>query len=186
MRLFIGIDCEDLCDAFKGYQNKVLDSIDKDTAKLRPVGSFHITLKFIGEVSEKGVVKIREELREVRFDKFEILLDRIGVFSPKSINVVWIGGEKNAALDRINKDIEEKISKLVPHMKSERDFRPHVTLARAKYVGDKKKFMEKLDNVKVAPMILHVKSFKLYQSVLTSGGPIYSVVEEFTSSTASS
>ena len=88
MRLFIAIDLpKQLCESLKEVQNK----INNEHAKLRLVKSFHLTLKFLGEVNEQILDKISESLSKVNFSSFSLEKTELGVFPNKNhIIVIWV------------------------------------------------------------------------------------------------
>jgi 2'-5' RNA ligase len=87
------------------------------------------------------------------------------------IRVVWIGIEPKNTICELQKQIDEALS---PLFKKEKDFQPHITLARVKTVENKKQFAELVKNLKVKPLKFEVKEFKLIQSQLRGPeGPLY-------------
>ena len=58
MRLFRAIDFNELKDCLVNLQSQ----IDKSLAKLKEVSVFHLTLKFLGEVSDDKISIIKEKL----------------------------------------------------------------------------------------------------------------------------
>ena len=78
MRLFLAIE---LPDEVKDYLFSIKDNF-KDWARVNWIGkkNLHLTLKFLGNVDEKLINKIIEKLREVKFSKFDLELDNLGVF----------------------------------------------------------------------------------------------------------
>ena len=75
MRLFIAIDFNELNDYFLDVQKSLPTS-----AKLGFTNSFHLTLKFLGEVDKNKVSSIIESLKKIKFEKFSVYLDSLGVF----------------------------------------------------------------------------------------------------------
>ena len=172
MRCFIAIDLEN--DYFKELQSQI-----KDIKGTFPK-SFHLTLKFLGEVEENKADKIKELLRKIRFEQFNIYSSNIGFFPNENyIRVVWIGLEPRDRIIELQKKIDNELLKLFP---KEKKFEPHITLARIKYIKDKGKFKELVKNIKVEKIEFKVDNFKLMKSTLTKQGPIYEVIETFKSS----
>ena len=172
MRCFIAIDLEN--DYFKELQSQI-----KDIKGTFPK-SFHLTLKFLGEVEENKADKIKELLRKIRFEQFNIYSSNIGFFPNENyIRVVWVGLEPRDRIIELQKKIDNELLKLFP---KEKKFEPHITLARIKYIKDKGKFKELVKNIKVEKIEFKVDNFKLMKSTLTKQGPIYEVIETFKSS----
>jgi len=171
MRLFIAIDIpDDVKDCIGKIQKKIIDN-PLDKIRFVNVNNIHLTIKFLGEVQPNKVEIIKENLKKITFNKFSVCLDKIGVFPNENyIRVVWIGlNPENDILDLQNR-IDENLKDI---FKKEINFKPHLTLARVKYIADKNKFMDDLKEIKVENKNIKVDSFKLVKSVLTTKGPIY-------------
>ena len=178
MRLFIAIE---ILDNIKEYMTKIQEKIDNDLAKIKFANKnqMHLTLKFLGEVQPNNVNEIKEELKKIKFELFSVYLDSTGVFpSENYIRVVWVGLKPEEEIIRLQENIDERLKKW---FKKEKNFKPHLTLARVKFVEDKNKFIEKLKKIKVENKKIDVNNFKLIKSTLTEKGPIYEEVAVFNS-----
>ncbi len=170
MRLFVAV----------GLPKEVLDEAARIQGllkgfKLRFVRPelMHITLVFLGEMSDSAVTHIREHLRKVKHKGFDAKISGFGVFPNwNSVRVIWMGAE--GPFDELFKEVS---TTLVHH--GSQQFSSHITLARLKFAPDKKALSEALHNIKPNPISFHVGSFKLMQSVLELTGPVYSTIEEF-------
>ena len=172
MRLFIAIDFNELKDYFVELQS----SLPKN-AELSLTKTFHLTLKFLGEVQPDKVEILNKSLKEIAFKPFSVNLDSIGVFpSEDYIRVVWVGLKPEEQVLELQKNIDENLKKL---FKKEKDFKPHLTIARVKYIEDKKQFVDKLKRIKVENKKINVNNFKLVKSTLTPKGPVYEGLEVF-------
>ena len=172
MRLFIAIDFNELKDYFLELQ-KLLPK----NAKLSLTKSFHLTLKFLGEVQPNNVEKIIENLQNIKFQQFNVFLDSIGIFPTENyIRVVWIGLQPEEKVLGLQKSVDDCLKGL---FKKEKDFKAHITLARVKFPEDKKAFVEELKRIKVDNKKIEIKDFRLVKSTLTPKGPIYEDVEVF-------
>lgn len=166
MRLFIAIDFNELRDYFSELQ-KLLPK----NARLSYTKTFHLTLKFLGEVQPNNADKITNDLKNIKFEPFSVFLDSIGVFPTENyIRVVWVGLKPEEKILEMQKDIDEELK---PLFKKEKDFKAHITLARVKYLEDKKAFIQQLKNIKIENIKIDVKEFKLIKSTLTPKGPVY-------------
>jgi len=130
MRIFIGIDLD---DAIRNKIARFLEGVSGFAPEARWVRpeSLHITLKFIGEQKEEQVAAIAERLRLVHSEPIEIGMAGYGFFpTPKSPRVFWIGIHAAPALAELAKRIDAAVGELgIP--REEREFSPHLTLARA-------------------------------------------------------
>ncbi|MFQ5892588.1 MAG: RNA 2',3'-cyclic phosphodiesterase, partial [Candidatus Methanofastidiosia archaeon] len=165
-------------DELKDRILKIQNELKFEKMKIVKPQNLHVTLKFLGEIDEEKTEKVLEVLRDTskEFSPFKASLKKLGVFRNLNyIRVLWIGIDNE--MEELQKRIDERLSLL--GFKREKKIMPHLTLARVKYLKDKKAFLERfreLENVEVGEV--EVKSVKLKKSILTSKGPIYSDVEE--------
>ncbi len=173
MRLFIAIELEELSDYFKQLQEKI------PKVKATFPKQFHLTLKFLGEVEDDKVEKIKENLKKVGFSGFSMKLSGIGVFpNEKFIRVVWAGLEDGKDIEELQQKIEGALAGM---FKKGNRFHPHITLARVKFIEEDKKegFIKAIKSIEVEQKEAEVKNFKLVKSTLTGEGPVYEDLEVF-------
>tara|TARA_Y100000310_G_scaffold344679_1_gene458748 strand:+ start:5213 stop:5749 length:537 start_codon:yes stop_codon:yes gene_type:complete len=176
MRLFIAIE---IPEDIKEYMVEVQRNIDNNQNKVRFVNKdrIHLTLKFLGEVQLNDLENIKTNLKKITFSPFSVNLEKIGVFPDENyIKVIWIGLKPEEPILKLQKDIDEKLEEF---FKKEKDFRPHLTLARVKYIEDKENFVNKLKNMKIENKKINITNFKLVKSTLTPEGPVYEDLEVF-------
>lgn len=165
MRVFVAIELSE--DA---KRELIRAQSELKGAKLTLTKEFHLTLKFLGEVSEGKAGLIKDKLKEIEFNKSKIKLSQTGVFpSPSHITVVWVGLEPAKPLI----DLNTKINQVLQEFKDDHPFHPHITLARVKFIENKKEFADKLKEIKIKPVEFEAKEFKLIKSTLTPNGPVY-------------
>jgi len=171
MRLFIAFEVSE------SAHTHILELQKKLTgAKLTFTKNFHLTLKFLGEVTPAQADEIKKRLSKVKFTPFTAALDGTGVFPETGTpRVVWIGIEPHDIICELQKNIDEELHGMFAKEKS---FQPHITLARVKEITDKK-FAEHVKNIKVELLSFEIKEFKLIESQLTSEGPIYKDIAVF-------
>src|SRR3989344_1271454 len=112
----------------------------------------------------KEILRLQEKLREIKFNEFETHIDETGVFSFKgSPRIAWIkiGGR---GIFELQKKIDDLLGGI--NVQKEDRFMGHLTLARIKYVADKSKFIEHINNLGVKKIRFKVKEFKLMKSEL--------------------
>ncbi len=165
MRLFIAFDVSESAHThILELQKKLIG------AKLTFTKNFHLTLKFLGEVTPEHVDEIKKRLSKVKFTPFAAQLGGTGVFPENGTpRIVWIGIEPHDIICELQKNIDEALQGM---FSKEKSFQPHITLARVKEVMDKK-FDEHIKNIKAVPLTFEVNEFKLIESQLTSEGPVY-------------
>lgn len=166
MRLFIAIGFNELRNYFIELQNRL-----PKNARLSLTKTFHLTLKFLGEVQPDKAEKVANILKNIKFKHFSVHLDSIGIFPTENyIRVVWVGLKPEDKVLELQKNIDESLKEL---FKKEKDFKAHITLARVKYPEDKKSFVEQIKRIKVESKKIEVKDFRLVKSTLIREGPVY-------------
>jgi RNA 2',3'-cyclic 3'-phosphodiesterase len=179
MRTFIAIDLtEEIKKTLAGLQ----DELKKSEADVKWVDpeNIHLTLKFLGEISEEQVIQIKEVLDRVtsRLKPFEIGLSGIGAF-PKLdyAKVIWAGIEKGKkeTVD-IAKNVETELERL-GFAREDREFTAHLTIGRVRSGKNKEALKKKILSAHSSEPIAHsqqvISRIILYQSTLTPQGPIY-------------
>ena len=171
MRLFIAIDFNELKNYFSELQKSL------PTHSLSLTKSFHLTLKFLGEVQQDKVEDIIGILQKIRFEHFDINLDKLGIFPNENyIRVVWIGLNPENKVFAVQKQVDESLKNL---FKEEKDFKAHITLARIQHLEDNNSFLEQLKKIRVENKKIEVRDFRLVKSTLTPQGPVYGDLEVF-------
>lgn len=146
-------------------------------SKLSLAKSFHLTLKFLGDVQPDNAEKIINILKDIKFQQFSVFLDSIGVFPSEScIRVIWLGIKPEGNILKLQNIIDDSLKHL---FKKERDFKAHVTLARVKNLEDKKSLIEQLKKIQVENVKFEIKDFRLIKSTLTPKSPIYEDLMRF-------
>ncbi len=180
MRVFIAIDVPDVI-------KEKAEAVEQEIKSLQ--GSFtfvskdamHITLNFIGEIDEKLAENAKRAIDSISFSPFEISLRGLSYFSPKFIRVVYISIEKgNDELERLFSITGEALeNESVPYEHAVDGFVPHFTLARVKYIKEKKPLLELISKHSNDDFgSFAVKGMALKQSVLTEKGPVYTNLHE--------
>lgn len=138
--------------------------------------NLHLTLKFLGEIPEETLERIKTELKKISHEKFQASIEKIGYFTYRgNPRIIWLKVESRE-LENLQKKIDSSLSKLFP--KEER-FMSHLTIARIKYVKEKEKFYDFLKNIKFKKINFPVDSFTLKSSVLTTKKAVYKTLEEY-------
>lgn len=176
MRTFIALEPpKEIKDYLFNLQNKLktLPGKIKWTAKKH----LHLTLFFIGEINENKLSQIKEILSKIKFKKFELNLDKIGVFPDEDyIKIIWVGLNPKDKLIKLQQEIDSELLNLI---KKDKEFQAHLTLGRVKLIKNKKEFKEKL-NLEIEKKKFEVTEFKLIKSELTKDGPKYTDLEVYT------
>ncbi|MCD6370381.1 MAG: RNA 2',3'-cyclic phosphodiesterase [Thermoplasmata archaeon] len=163
MRCFIAIEVP-----FTKSMEELQRSIE-GRVKLVERENVHITLKFLGEIREEMVTKIRDIIESCKGKSFTITLKDVGFFpNPRYVRVIWIGVAPAEPIVKLSKCIDEKLSLL--GFEKEKSYIPHLTIARAKGPVSIKN-LERFKGTKFGEV--EVKEIKIKKSTLTPKGPIY-------------
>ena len=176
IRSFLSLD---LPENVKEEIVKIQDIIKKEDlfhGKYTEKENLHLTLKFLGEIDEETVVKVKETLEKVKVNSFEASITQVGVFSPEQVRIVWL---KLDDADALQKEIDHFLQDLFP---KEQRFMGHITIARVKKVFDKEKLIETLKKInleKIQKQKIKFDEFFLKKSILTTQGSLYSVIKKY-------
>ncbi|MBS3169324.1 RNA 2',3'-cyclic phosphodiesterase [Candidatus Woesearchaeota archaeon] len=175
-RLFVGISLPgDVKEKIAVFSHKVKET--EGEFRFVSAENLHITLSFWGDVEEGNISFVVEKLTSVLAHHGTVKIDAIGggVFPTAGrINVVWVG-LKNGALTDLIKKINATLSINAGHEEET----PHVTIARVKSGKNKEKIREVVERFKHFDFGTFVADrITLYESKLTSAGPVYHIVKE--------
>ena len=176
MRLFIAIDIpEALKKHIVTLQKKLI--ISEDIGKLTLAQEPHITLKFLGDVTEKGLAILKRDLPNVKLKAFTAKIAGNGAFpNEQYMRVAWLPVEPIKPFTIVQQQVENATGFL--RLKREDQFVPHITLARIKFVKDREALLKLVKSL-YATAEWKVTSFKLIKSELTPEGAQYTVLEEY-------
>jgi 2'-5' RNA ligase len=171
MRLFIALDFDEFKSYFGQLQNQFLSFGSYSLPR-----SFHLTLKFLGDVDDARVGSIIKMLSGIRFLPIMASLSIFGVFPDRnSVKVMWLGVEPYSEIVALQKNIDLSLDGLFD---LDKRFHPHITLARIKVIRDKDAFARTLDK-KVDPLLKEINVFHLVKSTLTPKGSLYETICSF-------
>lgn len=132
VRAFIGVEfTEDVKQNIMEMQRVIRNGSLRGRWKY--ISNFHLTLKFLGEVSEESAFSIYEKMKErlQDFQSFDLKGGSVGYFrGTDSLRVVYLGFESDAAnLEGLFSIVEDCCSDCgVP--KDFRKYTPHITIAQ--------------------------------------------------------
>jgi RNA 2',3'-cyclic 3'-phosphodiesterase len=180
MRLFVALEIPAPVREKLAELLMALRAISPQTRWVRPE-SLHVTLKFIGAVPEAKLPAIRSALASVRSDHpVALKFCGLGFFpNEKHPRVFWAGIVAPPNLKTLAGDIE-RASETVGIPREQRDFSPHLTLARF----ESGRLPEKLraaieENAGREFGSPQIRQFHLIESKLKSSGAEYTTLESF-------
>ncbi len=178
LRTFIALD---LCSEHKAILKKIqtsLNTVDADIKWVKPENC-HITLKFLGKTSQAQIKPITNILDSLAnsIGPFPLELGTPGAFpTVEQPEIIWIGITRGSQeLTTLSKDLEEQLAAL-GFLKEARTFHPHVTIARKRSNRNIKALSAALQSISIRSDAHEARHITLFESVLSSDGPRYSVV----------
>lgn len=141
--------------------------------------NMHITLRFVGEVSDEQAERLRDELVKIDATAFSLRLNGLGQFlNGRKPQTLWAGVADSAPLSALQHDVE-KATLAAGIMIPKQQFHAHVTIARLRDVRMPRlrEYLTELGDFQSDSFT--VEAFELVSSVLRPDGPIYSIEESF-------
>jgi RNA 2',3'-cyclic 3'-phosphodiesterase len=179
MRLFTAID----------LPSEILLRLDRLLSALRPealikwspLDNLHVTTKFIGEWPQQRVPELHGTLRQLTHRlPFEIELRRLGWFpNERSPRVLWLGVDGGKSLAELAAEIANALVAL-GIAKEEREFSPHLTLARIKNPVPLSNLRTLVEQMQPAALgKFSVSHFSLFRSRPGTNASIYEKLEDY-------
>jgi 2'-5' RNA ligase len=183
VRIFIALD---IPEEIREHLSQYVDSVRQlaPDARWARAESLHVTLKFVGEVSDAKVAEIKATLTPIKSQPFPIEFKETGFFpTPKSARVFWAGVTAGDALPQLASAVEAAVEKL-GIAREKRAYHAHLTLARAPE-GSRSRHCFRLLHERLAleepPHFgtMTAREFFLYQSQIMRGGARYTKLQRF-------
>ncbi len=174
MRCFIALEFPDEIKEkiYRGIRHEISS---KPELKWVSRENLHLTLKFLGEISEEKAKQVAKALeRDFKGKKkIQVRLGKVGSFADRgTIRVLWIGIDEGEDEIKEFAEIVEKSMKKLGFPREKREFVPHLTIARSRKRSSKKFRPSDFDIDLKIPRFF-IKEIVLYKSTLTPEGPIY-------------
>jgi 2'-5' RNA ligase len=185
MRCFVAIEIDEGIQRSLGdLQRKLTQSTDMhkgDVKWVRPE-AMHLTLKFIGEATDKQVVEICNTVKKVaqKHEAFDVSVKQVGHFGGEGARVLWVGaGLDSEPLLKLQADLEEELAQ-VGWPKEGRKFSAHLTLCRIRNVKAGLKLAKVAEQFKDFDLgVTRCDSMCVFESQLTPEGPVYTPLGRF-------
>lgn len=142
-------------------------------ARWIPDGNAHITLAFLGEISNADVMDVGLTLSRIKHSEFDLHLSSVGVFgNSRRPRILWTGVSPSESLTLLQQKISKTLSGAGLKLE-DRKFKPHVTLARVHMSPYEKVRQFLTDNALFRTRSIAVENFTLFSSHLAHTGAIY-------------
>jgi 2'-5' RNA ligase len=180
MRAFIAIDLPEEIRGALSRQQAELRAASPDARWTRPEG-IHLTLKFLGEISDDKVSKVAEALSGCApFVKLSVEVRGFGFFpDARRPKVFWAGVKAPPDLLRLAEEVEVAMDK-TGFAREQRAYSPHLTLARFKIPKPQPRLKALVDRQGETSLgQFEVSEFFLFESRLSPHGAEYRKLARF-------
>ena len=171
MRTFLAVP---IPEEVRTEVSKLIPKLSGGNFKIVRPENYHLTLKFLGEKSDEEINQIKEAIKPTT-KKFQAALAGLGAFPPSQyIKVIWAGlGEGRENYVQLQKEVDQLLSQLTQlNIRPEKDYTPHLTIARVKAVSDREA-MQKFLATPLSSDPFQISQIDMMKSELTPEGPIY-------------
>ena len=180
MRAFIAIDLPDALHAALAEAPRELRRAAPEARWSKPEG-IHLTLKFLGEISDAQTKYVVEALTQLGpFEPFEIGVKGFGFFpSERGPRVFWAGVAAPPALAELASQIDARLAR-IGFAREDRAFSPHLTLARFKVPRPQPELLAAIATQPEIPLgKFKASEFFLFESKLSPQGSQYKKIMRF-------
>ena len=145
--------------------------------------NLHITLLFIGNVRDEEIPKISQIVKDVAQSQkpFSLRIEKVSYGPPKKIppRLIWVEVERKPELSEIAKKLKKEMAESgILRKVEQREFSPHITLARIKSFWWKRMEPEERPEIeREIALDFEVNSIEIMESKLKKTGAEYTALE---------
>jgi len=181
-RLFIAIDIPLNTNIIEQI-SRLRDELVNERIKWVEPHQYHITLQFLGNVGISDISSINNSLEKVtgNSSRFSMELNEFGVFKNfRTPRILWLGFSQCNELTLLKDAIDDEMIKF-GFEKSDKQFSPHFTIARIKFLRERHKLEELVNSFRGTKFqVFEVEEIILYESILKPAGPEYYIIKKHT------
>ena len=169
VRILPGEKIKEILDYFK-------EILADENIKWVDPAIMHITFTFLGDTDEKIIPSVIDIIKQtaIKSPPFELVFKGTGIF--KNLHdprVIWIGTETNPVMQHIKAELDDGLSRF-GFEKETREFRPHLTLGRIKWIKNRSVLEEVIKRFKDQDIQKElIREVIFYESILKPAGPEY-------------
>ena len=141
--------------------------------------AMHLTLRFLGDVEEAGLVHVMEAMTSLEGSgRLRVRLDRVGAFGGRRPRVIWVGLAEDDGLEQL-RAVRTQLDAALAVAQFEAEsgrFRPHLTLGRVRRQATKPQLASiqaAVDAATALSIESVVERVALVESTLLKDGPRY-------------
>lgn len=178
-RIFIAVNLpKDVRRVLARYQEKWAEL----PAKWTPEDNLHITLLFLGDLTDQELGEVCMIAKEVAKDhqSLDIQLTKVAYGPDEKIppKMIWASGERSKELSALKNDLENALLEKVNFIPDKRGLTPHVTLARiAAFAWRQINPEERPEIASDTDLLFTAETIEVMESEMVKGGPRYTVIE---------
>jgi 2'-5' RNA ligase len=180
IRAFIAIDLPpEVLQCLDDVSQQLREKLIGAPVRWVPVENIHLTLKFLGDVSESNIDMLTDFLQSIVSNgkQFEISVGGLGAYpKPHRPRVIWVGVEAPPDLMITQRSVESEISRL-GYARERRPFNPHLTLGRVSRHSTNQDVRNIADVIKTHNVgylgSARITAFHIYRSDLKPSGAVY-------------
>jgi 2'-5' RNA ligase len=180
IRAFIAIDLPpEVLQCLDDVSQQLRQELGGAPVRWVPVENIHLTLKFLGDVSESNIDMLTDFLQSTvsNVKQFEFSVGGLGAYpKPHRPRVIWVGVEAPPELMTAQRSVESEMSRL-GYARERRPFNPHLTLGRVSRHSTNQDVSNIADVIKTHTVgylgSARVTALHIYRSDLKSSGAIY-------------
>ena len=180
IRAFIAIDLPpEVLQCLDDVSQQLRQELGGAPVRWVPVENIHLTLKFLGDVSESNIDMLTDFLQSTvsNVKQFEISIGGLGAYpKPHRPRVIWVGVEAPSELMTAQRSVESEMSRL-GYARERRPFNPHLTLGRVSRHSTNQDVSNIADVIKTHTVgylgCARVTALHIYRSDLKPSGAIY-------------
>lgn len=192
-RIFIAINLpQDIKKYLAGFEKKWPElsrsqgdqgsSIGSGPAKWTVLDNLHITLVFLGDLTDVELGQVCMAVKEIanNHNAFDINLNKIsyGPVDRVPPRYIWAGGEQSKQLSSLKSDLENALAEVAHFALDKKAFSPHITLARIiEWQWRQIEPEERPEVNETIDLVFTVESIEVMESELKRGGPQYTIIE---------
>ncbi|WP_031516541.1 RNA 2',3'-cyclic phosphodiesterase [Desulfofalx alkaliphila] len=172
MRLFIAVNFN---EQVKRDIKNIVERVKRYAKQGRFVNEehMHLTLEFLGEITEERVKDILSAMKLVNAAPFTLALSDLGYFKRREGNIYWFGITENKDLMVMQREVHKLLKERGFNLE-EREYRPHITIGRKVKLTNTFNSDELKESI--GKIQIRVNSIDLVKSERINGKLIYTTI----------
>jgi len=181
LRTFLSVPVPREVSSKKNMLYSTLETVEGDINWVKNI-QLHLTLKFLGHTPESSIDDVIGHVEKItpKMNPFDLKIDKTGCFPvPTRPRTLWLGVE--GTLEPLLNMVEslETVLESLGFPRSDREFSPHITLARIKYPQKYTPNVDPFLKSSYDPIDFPVDRVQYFSSELLPTGAVYTILKTF-------